>query len=192
MQAEPSPSLPCAGAPGAPKPGVAAPRRIEVGDPRADGRRRVVVLAPDCVKIARSVAGVFMHIAVPPKAYRGVALRLKALSEAGFHYEIELSHRDPDLCVKLHEAVDDSEIRAEWRLWAKFLGVPALVEREDRGAEPAEPRLGEIVIGRVRARRRGRAMRARRPRFLVRRKTGARGPMCRLPAERREIFPGWK
>ena len=82
-----------------PKPGFAEPRRIEVSDPRADGRRRVVLLARDRVVIARSVAGVFMHIAMAPNAYRGVVLRLTALRDDGFHYEIRLAHRDPDLCV---------------------------------------------------------------------------------------------
>ena len=74
-------------------------------------RRRVVLLARDRVVIARSVAGVFMHIAMTPNAYRGVVLRLNALQDDVFHYEIRLAHRDPDLSRHLHEASDDSEIR---------------------------------------------------------------------------------
>jgi hypothetical protein len=149
------------------------------------------LLARDRVVIARSVGGVFMHIAMTPNAYRGVVLRLNALQDGFFHYEIRLAHRDPDLCITLHEASDDSEIRAEWRLWARFLGLPALVERED-GAEPESAHLGEVAIKLTRARRRGKTIPSRRPRFLTRRKTGRLDRDRRLPTEPREIFPGSK
>lgn len=192
MQAERSQTIPGAEAPRAPKPGVAEPRRIETCDPRADGRRRVVLLARDRVVIARSVAGVFMHITMTPNAYRGVVLRLNALRDDGFHYEIRLAHRDPDLCVTLHEASDDSEIQAEWRLWARFLGLPALVEREEGSVEPEGAHLGEIVIARLQARRRGETITCRRPRFLTRRKTGRVDPRRASLAGAREIFPGSK
>jgi hypothetical protein len=192
MQPERSKALPGVAAAPAPKPGVAEPRRIEVSDPRADGRRRVVLLARDRVVIARSVAGVFMHIAMTPNAYRGVVLRLSALQDGIFHYEIRLAHRDPDLSITLHEASDDSEIKAEWRLWARFLGLPTLVEREEGRAEPEGARLGEIAIARVTARRRGRTINSRRPRFLTRRKTGRLDRTRRLPPDPREIFPGSK
>jgi hypothetical protein len=192
MQAERSEIIPGAEAPRAPRPGVAEPRRIETCDPRADGRRRVVLLARDRVVIARSVAGVFMHIAMTPNAYRGVVLRLSALRDDGFHYEIRLAHRDPDLCVTLHEASDDSEIQAEWRLWAKFLGLPTLVEREEGSAEPEGAHLGEIAIARIQARRRGKTITSRRPRFLTRRKTGRADPRRASLAGAREIFPGSK
>ncbi len=192
MQPERSQNLAGVEAPRAPKPGVAEPRRIEVCDPRADGRRRVVLLARDRVVIARSVAGVFMHIAMAANAYRGVVLRLSALRDDGFHYEIRLVHRDPVLCVTLLEASDDSEIQAEWRLWAKFFGLPALVEREEGGAEAEDAHLGEIAIAGAKARRRGKTMTSRRPRFLTRRKTGRLDGSRLLPADRREIFPGAK
>jgi hypothetical protein len=192
MQAERSLTFSDAEAPRAPRPGVAEPRRIEVCDPRADGRRRVVLLARDRVVIARSVGGVFMQIAMTPNAYRGVVLRLTALRDDGFHYEIRLVHRDPDLCVTLHEASDDSEIQAEWRLWAKFLGLPPLVEREEGSVEPEGAHLGEIVVARMRARRRGKTITARRPRFLTRRKTGRADRRRASLAGAREIFPGSK
>jgi hypothetical protein len=192
MQAERSRGLPGVAAAPAPKPGVAEPRRIEVSDPRADGRRRVVLLARDRVVIARSVAGVFMHIAMAPNAYRGVVLRLKALQDGSFHYEIRLAHRDPDLSVTLHEASDDSEVRAEWRLWARFLGLPALVEREEGCAEPESAHLGEVAVTPAQARRRGKTITSRRPRFLTRRKTGRLDASHRLPPGSRVMFPGSK
>ena len=174
----------------APRPGFAGPRRIEACDPRADGRRRVVLLARDRVVIARSVAGVFMHIAMTPNAYRGVVLRLSAMRDNVFHYEIRLAHRDPDLSVTLQEASDDSEIQADWRLWAKFLGLPTLVEREEGRAEPEAAHMGGVALAHTLARRRGKTITGRRPRFLVRRKTGRVNPDRASLAGARQIFPG--
>ena len=176
----------------APKPGAGAPRRIEAADPRADGRRRVVLLSRDRVEIARSVGGVFMHIALAPNAFRGIVLRLSGAQDCAFHYEVRLAHRDPDLSVTLLEADDDSEVHAEWRLWARFLRLPTLVERQDGRPEPELARLGEVAILAPGPRRRGSSMTARRARFLVRRKPG-RAELAIAPSEAaREIFPGSK
>jgi len=101
-------------------PGASAPRRIEAADARADGRRRIVLLGRERIEIARSVGGVFMHIALAPSAYSGIVLRLSEHSDGGFHYEVRLAHRDPDLAVTLLEADDDCEATAEWRLRARL------------------------------------------------------------------------
>ncbi|HLJ71432.1 MAG TPA: DUF6101 family protein [Roseiarcus sp.] len=175
----------------APKPGAAEARRIIAADPRADGRRREVMLARGRVQIARSVAGVRMKISLAASAYRGVILRLRGFEAQRFSYEIELAHRDPDLSVTLLEASDDGEVQAEWRLWARFLGLPALVEREEGRPEPDAARLGELAVSPRKPRRRGGAMARRRPRFLTRRKTGRGSPGPSL-AGAREIFPGSK
>jgi Family of unknown function (DUF6101) len=190
MQPERSHPLSGAETPRAPRPGFAGQRRIEACDPRADGRRRVVLLARDRVVIARSVAGVFMHIAMAPNAYRGVVLRLSAMRDNVFHYEIRLAHRDPDLSVTLQEAEDDSEIQADWRLWAKYLGLPTLVEREGGRAEPEAAHIGAVAFAQTLARRRGKTITGRRPRFLVRRKIGRADPDRASLAGAREMFPG--
>jgi hypothetical protein len=175
----------------APMPGASEAQRIVQSDPRADGWRREVMLARGRVQIARSVAGVRMRISLAANAYRGVLLRLRGLDDARFSYQIELAHRDPDLSVILLEASDDKDIQAEWRLWAKFLGLPTLVEREEGRAEPERARLGELTIAQRKPRRRGGAMARRRPRFLTRRKVG-RGSLGPSLAGSREIFPGAK
>jgi hypothetical protein len=175
----------------APKPGAYEPRRLIASDPRADGRRREVTLAAGRVEILRSVGGVRMNISIAANAYRGVVLRLRGLESERFAYEVELRHADPDLCVTLLEADDDDEIQAEWRLWARYLGLPTLVEREEGRAEPDGVRLGEVLIGERKPRRRGAAIGRRRPRFLSRRKMG-RGSAGPSLAGSREIFPGSK
>jgi len=176
----------------APKPGAAARCRLEGDDPRADGRRRVVLLGRDQIVIARSVAGVFMQIALKPAAFRGVALRLSPADDGGFRYEIRLAHSDPDLCVTLVELSDDSEIQAEWRLWARFLGLPTLVEREEGVEAPESARLGAVRVHGARPRRRGKTMLSRRARFLVRRKVGRPDLCVARDGAAHEMFSGSK
>ncbi len=177
----------------APAPGYGAPRRLELADARADGRQRIVLLARDRVEIGRSVAGVFMHIALKASDYRGVALRLRVKADQGFGYEVTLVHADPDLSVTLAEAEDDHEIQADWRLWARFLRLPALVERQQGCDAPERAMLGGVVANAVGPRRRGKAMTSRRARFLVRRKLGNPALATLLCAERAAVlFSGSK
>jgi hypothetical protein len=161
----------------APKHGAFAPREFAAPDARADGHRRLVRLDADKVRIARVVAGVFMNVTVPTSAYRGVVLRLSGVREDAFRYEIRMVHADPDLCLTLAEADDDWDINAEWRLWARALGLPTLVERVEGREEPDRPMLGKVVVRRPAPRRRGKTITARRPRFLTRRKVG-RPELC--------------
>ena len=174
----------------APKHGAFAPREFAAPDARADGHRRLVRLDADKVRIARVVAGVFMNVTVPTSAYRGVALRLAGVRGDVFSYEVRLVHADPDLCVVLAEADDDWDINAEWRLWARALGLPTLVERVEGREEPDRPMLGKVAIGAPAPRRRGKTIAARRARFLTRRKVG-RPELCAPVGEgAREGFGG--
>ncbi len=104
-------------------------------------------------------------------------LRIAGAREDGFSYEIRLVHADPDLCVALAEANDDWDIHAEWRLWARVLGLPALVERVEGRDEPDRPMLGKVAVAPPAPRRRGKTITARRARFLTRRKVG-RPELC--------------
>jgi hypothetical protein len=164
-----------------PAPFSVARRRLwlEAEDPRADDRRRLVDLARDRIVIRRMVAGVAMTIRVPAAAYRGVALRLTGFSDGGFRYDARLLHRDPDLSVCLSESDDQAEIEAQWRLWARFFSLPALVQRNGAG-EPERFDAPHCAIRPVISRRRGKATTMRRARFLVRRKVG-RIPLASPP-----------
>jgi len=174
----------------APKHSAFAPRRFAAPDPRADGRRRLVRLDRDNVVIARVVAGVSMNVTVATSAYRGVMLRVAGARDDGFCYEIRLVHADPDLCVALGQADDDWDVQAEWRLWARVLGLPTLVERVEGRDEPDRPMVGKVAARRPAPRRRGKTIAARRARFLTRRKVG-RPELGALVVERvRELFGG--
>ena len=69
-----------------------------------------------------------------------------------------LQHRDPSLSVTLCVSNDAEEITEAWRMWSEIFALPQL---QDNAREPA-PR-----------RRRRNAIRARRPKFLVRRRAAA-------------------
>ena len=152
---------------------------FETGDPRSDNRRRVIDVARDIVTIRRAVAGVPMAIRVPSSAYRGVGLRVAGLEEGRFRYEVRLLHRDPDLSVPLAEGGDGSQIEDAWRAWVAFLRLPALVERVEGALVEVNLDAVDLFRRRPCPRRRGRATLSRRPRFLRRRKVGARATVPR-------------
>lgn len=154
----------------------AAPTRFEEAcaaittqDLRADDRRRQVTLGRERVTIQRSFRGIAMRLSVPVATYRGVCMALEASQSGGFTYQIRLDHRDADLSVPLAEAPDDRDIWAEWHSWARFFGLPALVERNE-GAAIWGPNPG-LAQARAAARRR---VKRRRPGFMARR-AAARG-----------------
>jgi hypothetical protein len=102
--------------------------------------------------LRRAVHGMRMAVNVRVRDFRGVALR--AVDDAQM---LVLAHRDPSLTIPLCVSSDPDEIATAWQMWSDIFALPQLHEDE---REPA-PR-----------RRRHNAIRARRPRFLVRRRCG--------------------
>ena len=72
-----------------------------------------------------------MRLSIPVESYQGVCVALTSSRSGGVSYQIRLAHSDAELSVPLAEAPDDSEIWADWRSWARFFNLPALVERND-------------------------------------------------------------
>jgi hypothetical protein len=93
-----------------------------------------------------------MAIKVRVSDFLGVALR--GTDEAQM---LVLAHRDPSLTIPLCVSSDREEIASAWQMWSEIFALPQLAE-ETR--EPA-PR-----------RRRHNVIKARRPKFLVRRRPG--------------------
>jgi hypothetical protein len=150
--------------------------RIEASDPRADNRRRVIDVAREAIAIRRSVQGVAMTIRVASIGYRGVALRISGLEDGRFHYEVKLTHSDPDLSVALAEGHDQRAMETEWRRWVRFFRAPALVGRVHGRDVEVNIDATDLARRLPSARRGGRATAGRRPRFLMRRKTGGVSP----------------
>lgn len=67
----------------------------------------------------------------------------------------------------------EEEVVALWRDCAAKSGLPRMIVREDGTLAVVSAQLGPVALGRTRLRRRVGLLNGRRPRFLVRRKTGA-------------------
>ena len=66
----------------------------------------------------------------------------------------------------------EEEVVAVWRDIAAKAGLVRMIIREDGGLSPVSQQIGRLALGRTRLRRRHGSLCNRRPRFLVRRKTG--------------------
>ena len=132
---------------------LSLPVSFSAHDIRADGGTRQVELHRERVVLRRAVHGMRMAINVRVNDFLGIALR-----EAGDARMLVLLHRDPSLTVPLCVSSDAEEIATAWQMWSEIFALPQL---QDKSREPA-PR-----------RRRRNAIRARRPKFLVRRRAAA-------------------
>ena len=116
------------------------------------------------VHIERLIAGIKMHLVVPIQTYDGVLLSCDDHVDPRV-YRVSLIHRDGELSILLHEAIDSPFILTIWRSWAKYFSKPALY-RDPTNAGQTE----RHKIARPRPRRRGQRLNDRRPRFLKRRR----------------------
>ena len=132
---------------------LSLPVSFAAHDIRADGGVRQIELHRERVILRRAVHGMRMAINVRVSDFLGVALR--GLDDAQM---LVLAHRDPALNITLCVSSDHEEIASAWQMWSDILALPLLAEESPR--EPAARR------------RRHNAIRARRPKFLVRRRAG--------------------
>jgi len=132
---------------------LSLPVSFHAQDTRADGGVRRIELHRERVILHRAVLGMRMAINVRTRDFLGVALR--SIDDAQM---LVLVHRDPSLTIPLCVSSDSEEIAAAWRTWSYIFALPQLLEDEPR--EPAARR------------RRHNAIRARRPKFLMRRRAG--------------------
>jgi hypothetical protein len=132
---------------------LSLPVRFDALDVRADGGVRHIELHRERVVLRRALHGMQMAIKIRVSDFLGVALR--GIDDAQM---LVLAHRDPSLTVPLCVSSDREEIAAAWQMWSEIFSLPQLPE--DEAAEPAARR------------RRRSAIRARRPKFLLRRRGG--------------------
>ena len=124
-------------------------------------------------------SGIPMAMRLPMAAFEGVAVRMvpetvgaDGVGDGDGLAVVELMHRDPHLSLPLTMASDLAEVVADWKAWARVLGLPMLIVEVDGSWREIETRIGQVVVGRARPRRARSVMNGRRPRFLTRRKTG--------------------
>ena len=148
---------------------LSRPRSFHAQDARADGGLRKIELHRERVVLHRAVKGMRMAINVRVRDFLGVALR--GLDDAQM---LVLVHRDPSLNIPLCVSSDHEEIASAWQMWSDILALPLLAE--DDHSEPAARR------------RRHNAIRARRPKFLVRRQGGNLVNLENIHQDEREII----
>lgn len=129
---------------------LSLPVRFDAHDPRADGYTRQIELHRERVVLRRAVRGMQMAINVRVSDFIGIALRGNDEARA-----LMLIHRDPSLAVPLLVSTDAEELAEAWSIWSEVFALPQL----DEGTSKPAPR-----------RRRCNAIRARRPKFLMRRR----------------------
>jgi hypothetical protein len=168
----------------------ALPLQFRARDAAADGNVRVVELHRERVIVRRAVRGIRMAVSLKVADFLGVAIRVMAPEEAGDGaVAIMLEHRDPALAVPLYYAPDGEEAIAEWQLWARVLGLPPLVADADGTLREPFHRLGALCIaGPLARRRRSSALKRRRPRILMRRKSGELSDETSVHRDEREII----
>ena len=131
---------------------LSLPVSFAAHDIRADGGVRQVELHRERVILRRAVRGMRMAINVRVSDFLGIATREHSDGKA-----LVLVHRDPSLSIPLCVSAEREEIASAWQTWSDIFALPQL---QDTARQPA-PR-----------RRRRNAIRARRPKFLVRRRAG--------------------
>ena len=148
---------------------LSLPLRFDAQDTRADGGVRQIELHRERVVLRRAVQGMQMAVNVRVSDFLGVALR--GLDDAQM---LVLAHRDPSLNIPLCVSSDPEEIASAWQIWSDIFALPLLAE--DDHSEPAARR------------RRHSAIRARRPKFLVRRRGGNLINLENIHQDEREII----
>lgn len=127
--------------------------------------------------------GLHVSMAVPARAYRGVAGRAIEDDKGNITVSLELLHHDPELCIPLLLAHDLNDVAADWHSWSRLLKLPMLVIGADGTTSAAQRMLGKLMIEDPLARRKRITTRHHRPYFLRRRKKGTVGTVERISAK---------
>ncbi|MFD0915982.1 DUF6101 family protein [Pseudahrensia aquimaris] len=129
--------------------------------------------------------GLPLSIALPARAFVGVAARAYEHEDGTMTMTLELLHKDSDLSVPLCVSDDVEETACDWHSWARALGVP-MVMIDAQGAQTIVKDAGILTEHTPQPRRRRISSLKHRPNFLRRRKTGVVGEVRKLEA--REII----
>ena len=149
---------------------LSPPLRFSARDGRAPGGGGQVELPRDRVVLRRRVAGMRMAVNVRVCDFIGIGLR----GIDGEAQMLALIHRDPSLTIPLLVSADREELDAASTTWGEIFGLPQLPEEKRR--EPAARRRRRNIISK------------RRPRFLVRRRTGDASRALPVHRGEREII----
>lgn len=136
-----------------------------------------------------------VSMALPANRFKGIAARAIDDGMGNSTVTLELHHSDIDLCIPLLVDTQLHNIAGDWKAWSEAYNIPMLMVEADGIARPLDEDMAQTcstpqtrakpVIGSSEPRRHS-TIKDRRPRFLVRRKTGHIG--CRMKISGREII----
>lgn len=126
--------------------------------------------------------GLPMTMAVPAKAFKGVAARAVQFDDGSVTVTLELLHHDPELSVPLLYANDMTDIAADWHSWSRMMSLPMLIVGVDGAATQVQKLLGDIMVEAPWERRKRITAIKHRANFLRRRKAGTVGPVEKISA----------
>jgi hypothetical protein len=175
-----------------------SPERIEITAPgyrlniigadvctNADGQCRTEIFGCEQVVLAE---GPIAGRATVMRHARGVLLRrAEAPGDDRPWFEIAVLFDDGGEPIELHRVCDDAAVIAQWRRAGLDLGLPLLIQGEDGCLVEPFDQIGHVRLGSQHDRRIRRVPATRRPRFLMRRKTG-RFPDRPIVRREREII----
>jgi len=127
--------------------------------------------------------GLPLSMALPSKAFRGVAARAYEGEDGKTTVTLELLHRDEAMSVPLLVSDNLDDVAADWHSWSRTLRLPMLMIDVAGTVTTVQNTLGLLKVEEPSPRRRRHNAVKRRPRFLMRRKTGIVSDIEVLSAE---------
>ncbi len=126
--------------------------------------------------------GLPITMAVPSKAFKGVAARAIEDANGLVTVTLELLHHDPELCVPLLYANNMDDIAADWHSWSRLMKLPMIVVDMENNPTAVTRQLGTLMVEDPISRRKRITTVKHRPNFMRRRKMGVVGEVQKLTA----------
>jgi hypothetical protein len=124
--------------------------------------------------------GLPLSMALPAKAFRGVAARAFEGDDGKTMVTLELLHADEAMSVPLLVSDNMDDVAADWHSWSRTLRLPMLMIAVDGAITRVQNTFGLVRADEPSPRRRRHNAVKRRPRFLMRRKSGVVGDVVKL------------
>ena len=131
----------------------------------------------------RLSCGLNLSLALPARAFKGVAARSVEHDDGSYTVSLELLHHDRDLSLPLLISDNLDDVAADWHAWSRTMRLPMLIVDAQGIARAVREQLGAIMVETPLARRKRFATLKHRPNFLRRRKPGSIGPVVKITGE---------
>ncbi len=124
--------------------------------------------------------GLPLSMALPSRAFKGVAARAYENEDGTNTVTLELLHEDADLSVPLLVSENMDDIAADWQCWSRALHLPMLIVEAHGAVTPVKSSMGFVKTETPAPRRRRHFAVKHRPNFLRRRKAGQISEVVKL------------